>query len=149
MNVTWVMGYPTGKEQGQYLVVDLGGTKLRVCDVFLAGRDEGYQITQEKYDLPLNLRTDPADHLWKYIADCVSLFIHQHHNAGQTSKKLPLAFTFSYPVTQTSISDGVLQHWTNSFDVPGVEGHDVVPQLQAALDRKVSTKLLICGQQPD
>lgn len=47
---TWVFGYPTGKEQGSYLAVDLGGTNLRVCEVELEG-DGRFAITQSKYKL--------------------------------------------------------------------------------------------------
>lgn len=138
MNVTWVVGYPTGEERGQYLTVDMGGTNLRVCDVILAGREEGFHITQSKYKLPETLRTAQANELWDFVAECVRLFLQDnHHPIECESVKTPLAFTFSYPVTQTSIKNGFLQQWTKSFSVSGVEGQDVVPQLQAAFDRKV------------
>ena len=29
MNPTWVMGFPTGQEQGSFLALDMGGTNLR------------------------------------------------------------------------------------------------------------------------
>lgn len=138
------MGYPTGEERGQYLTVDMGGTNLRVCDVILAGRDEDFQVTQSKYKLPECLRTSPANELWDYVAECVRLFLHDRHPSEDESVRLPLAFTFSYPVAQTSIKNGILQQWTKSFDVPDVVGHDVVPQLQAALERKVCQLLHLC-----
>jgi hexokinase len=28
MNVAWVMGFPSGEEQGTYLALDMGGTNL-------------------------------------------------------------------------------------------------------------------------
>lgn len=49
-----------------------------------------------------------------------------------------LGFTFSYPVTQEAIDHGVLQRWTKGFDIPNVEGHDVVPIFQEALRKQVS-----------
>lgn len=145
MNVTWVVGYPTGEERGQYLTVDMGGTHLRVCDVILSGREEGFHRTQSKYKLPETLRTAQANELWDYVAECVRLFLgDNHHPDDCESVRVPLAFTFSYPVTQTSIKNGVLQQWTKSFSVSGVVGHDVVPQLQAAFDRKVRPLLQHC-----
>jgi hexokinase len=45
---TFVIGFPTGKEKGAYLAVDLGGTNLRVCHVELEG-DGKFEITQTKY----------------------------------------------------------------------------------------------------
>lgn len=47
---TWVFGWPSGKEKGSYLAVDLGGTNLRVCEVELEG-DGKFAITQSKYKL--------------------------------------------------------------------------------------------------
>ena len=47
---TWVFGWPSGKEKGSYLAVDLGGTNLRVCEVELEGEGK-FAITQSKYRL--------------------------------------------------------------------------------------------------
>ena len=137
MNVTWVMGYPTGEERGQYLTLDMGGTHLRVCDVVLAGRNESVQLNQSKYKIPDNLQNAQADELWDYVAECLRLFLLDRHPGEEEPIKIPLAFTFSYPVTQNSIRDGILQQWTKSLQVPDVVGKDVVTQLQAALERKV------------
>lgn len=135
MNVTWVMGYPTGKERGRYLTLDFGGTNVRVCDTILSGRERDFHVTQEKTKLPHELRTGTAEQLWDFVADCLGRFLEKNYPEGK--EKLPLAFTFSYPVTQTSITSGILQRWTKSLNVSGVVGHDVVAQLQDALDRKV------------
>lgn len=137
MNVTWVIGYPSGQEEGRYLTLDMGGTCLRVCDVTLAGRETDFRVIQAKCKMPDHLKTATADELWDFIAERLLLFIREHNLVGDTSRKLPLAWTFSYPVTQESINNGILQRWTKSLDVPGVVGCDVVPQLQAAFQRKV------------
>lgn len=139
MNVTWVMGYPTGEERGRYLTLDFGGTNIRVCDTHLDGRENGFRTTQEKYKFPHSLRCGTAVELWDFTADCVNAFLdkHDHKSRVSGSEKLPLAFTFSFPVTQTSIKSGILQNWTKAFDVSGVVGHDIVAQLEAAFERKV------------
>lgn len=137
MNVTWVMGFPTGEERGQYLTLDMGGTHLRVCDVILAGRNEHVQTSQAKFKIPGDLQNAEADDLWDYVAECLRLFLQDRHPCEEEPVKLPLAFTFSYPVTQNSIRDGILQQWTKSLNVPGVVGQNVVTQLQAAFERKV------------
>ena len=46
----YVFGWPTGKEKGPYLALDLGGTNLRVCHVELEG-DGKFEITQTMYRL--------------------------------------------------------------------------------------------------
>ncbi|KAJ9287309.1 hypothetical protein DTO021C3_5000 [Paecilomyces variotii] len=136
MNVTWVMGFPSGDEEGRYLTIDMGGTNLRVCEVALTdGRGE-FEITQDKYKMPSDLKSGTKDQLWDFVAESMDNFLKKHHRGGQTSEKLPLSFTFSYPVTQPTIRNGILQRWTKDLDVKGVEGQDVTPQLEAAFEAK-------------
>lgn len=139
MNVTWVTKSPTGHETGQYLTVDMGGTNLRVCNVILTEEKGGYKITQSKFKLPGGLKTGNAKELWEYIADRVADFLREHELTPNPDEKLPLAFTFSYPVTQDNIRHGVLQRWTKGWDVSGVEGEDVVAQLEEAFAERVSS----------
>jgi hexokinase len=142
MNVTWVMGFPDGDEQGTFLALDMGGTNLRVCEITLTEEKGGFDICQAKYRMPEELKTGTAEELWEYIADCIQQFIEFHHGEqGLTS--LPLGFTFSYPATQEYIDHGVLQRWTKGFDIDGVEGQDVVPPLEETLKRKVFPLLLV------
>ncbi|KAH3627694.1 hypothetical protein KXV56_002155 [Aspergillus fumigatus] len=136
MNVTWIMGYPTGKEQGKFLILDMGGTNLRVSQAQLLGSDRDMESIQEKYSIPQSIKQGTADDLWDFVADCVQKFLQSRLSESERSKVLPLAFTFSYPVIQSSIKVGVLQCWTKDFCVSGVEGHDVVFQLEAAFERK-------------
>ncbi|KAJ5669348.1 Hexokinase [Penicillium macrosclerotiorum] len=138
MNVTWVMRWPNGHEEGRVLTIDMGGTNLRICDVSLSTGRRDFEQIQRKYKLPKEVKTGTGEQLWDFIADQLQSFLHEHHSGGQGADDLPLAFTFSFPVDQKNIRSGVLQRWTKNFDVSGVEGHDVVPQLEAAFRRKVS-----------
>lgn len=45
-----IVQYPTGKEEGDFIALDLGGTNLRVCFVTLQGGGK-FEITQTKYRL--------------------------------------------------------------------------------------------------
>jgi hexokinase len=137
MNITWISKYPTGSETGRVLTVDMGGTNLRICDVCLSTGRRDFEQIQRKYKLPDGIKTSSFEALWDFIADRLASFLKDHHNGGPPKTPLPLAFTFSFPVDQRSIRSGVLQRWTKNFNVPGVEGNDVVPQLEAALERKV------------
>ncbi|PGH12523.1 hexokinase [Polytolypa hystricis UAMH7299] len=142
MNVTWVLGFPTGEEKGSYLALDMGGTNLRVCEVVLSEEKGEFDITQSKYRIPEELKTGGSDDMWEYIADCVQQFLEYHHE-GETLSELPLGFTFSYPATQDYVDHGILQRWTKGFDIDGVEGEDVVPMLSAALaKRKLPIKIV-------
>ncbi|RMZ87056.1 hypothetical protein DV736_g5715, partial [Chaetothyriales sp. CBS 134916] len=136
MNPTWVMGFPTGDEQGVFLALDMGGTNLRVCEITLPEEKGEFDIIQSKYRLPEELKTGTADELWEYVADCLQQFIDFHHGEDEELGQIPLGFTFSYPATQHYIDHGILQRWTKGFDIAGVEGHDVVPQFEAALKKR-------------
>lgn len=70
--------------------------------------------------------------LFDFIADCVAKFIKDR----KITKKLPLGFTFSFPVKQESLISGKLIRWTKDFKATGAEGEDVVQLLKAAFDRR-------------
>jgi hexokinase len=132
---TWCMAFPDGNETGSYLALDMGGTNLRVCEVTLTEEKGEFEIIQSKYRMPEELKTGTAEELWGYVADCLQQFIDYHHE-NEKVEQLPLGFTFSYPVSQDAIDHGVLQRWTKGFDIQGVEGEDVVPQFQKALEER-------------
>ncbi|KAI9653037.1 MAG: hexokinase A [Alyxoria varia] len=135
MNVTWCMGFPTGNETGTYLALDMGGTNLRVCEIQLPEEKGEFDIIQSKYRMPEELKSGKAEELWEYVADCLKQFIDYHHE-GESIGRLPLGFTFSYPCTQEYIDNGILQRWTKGFDIDGVEGKDVVPPFEKALEER-------------
>ncbi|CCD23666.1 uncharacterized protein NDAI_0B06350 [Naumovozyma dairenensis CBS 421] len=128
----WVMEYPSGKESGDFLAIDLGGTNLRVVLVKLGG-DRTFDTTQSKYKIPDGMRvTKDREELFAFIADSLKAFIEEVFPDGVTGT-LPLGFTFSYPASQDKINEGILQRWTKGFDIPNVEGHDVVKLLEKHL----------------
>lgn len=136
MNCTWVLDWPTGKEKGSFLALDMGGTNLRVAEITLDGK-RGFDVTQSKYQIPNSLKTGTAEQLWDYVSDCLHKFLlSSRENELNEPTEVCLGFTFSYPATQNAINHGVLQTWTKGFDISGVEGHDVVEQLGEALAKK-------------
>ncbi|PHH49780.1 Hexokinase [Ceratocystis fimbriata CBS 114723] len=136
MNPTWVMNMPTGYETGTFLALDMGGTNLRVCQITLTEQKSEFDIIQSKYRMPEELKTGNKEELWEYVADCLMQFIETHHGDATKLDKLALGFTFSYPADQRHIDHGVLQRWTKGFDIPGVEGENVVPMFEAAIARR-------------
>jgi hexokinase len=137
MNLTWVLGLPSGYEKGAFLTLDLGGTNVRICWIVLSGERGGSQVTQSQYKLQDELKTGNAEELWDHMADALLNFIQDHNLGGDHDNQLPLSFTFSYPTTQDYIDHGVLQTWTKGFDIKGVEGCDVAAQLREALSKRV------------
>lgn len=52
------------------------------------------------------------------------------------SQKLPLGFTFSFPLQQLGLTKGILETWTKGFKCSGVVGNDVVQLLKDAIKRR-------------
>ncbi|KAK6818916.1 hexokinase [Apiospora arundinis] len=143
MEVTWVLGNPTGKERGSFLVVDLGGTNLRICWITLKTNAEPTEMEQKRYNLPDAIKTSTSEELWTLIADFIQDFIKEFNLHDGSSEPLPLGFTFSYPLEQHYIDHGKLKTWTKGFDIKGVEGEDIAEQFRKSLEaRKLPVKLV-------
>lgn len=137
MNLTWVLGFPSGHERGSFLTLDLGGTNIRVCWIELAERKGETKVTQSQYKCPDELKTGSAADLWNFIAGSLEEFIKEQGLKGSKDEPLPLGFTFSYPATQDYIDHGALQTWTKGWDIKDVEGHDVAEQMRDAISKRV------------
>ncbi|GMM27936.1 hypothetical protein DAMA08_006520 [Martiniozyma asiatica (nom. inval.)] len=137
MNTAWVVEYPTGSETGAYLALDFGGTNLRVVLVHLLGMGT-IETEQSFYKLPDNIRTvQDRNILFDFMAECLGKFLDERYPNGYPAELIfPLGFTFSYPATQSKINSGVLQRWTKGFDIPGVEGEDVVVLLMEKIKER-------------
>ena len=70
--------------------------------------------------------------LFDFIAKSVAEFIEEQ----KISSKLPLGFTFSFPVDQKSLISGNLIRWTKDFSATGAVGEDVVKLLRDAFVRR-------------
>jgi hexokinase len=136
---TFVFGWPTGEEIGDFLAVDLGGTNLRVCFVTLQGQGK-FEIAQSKYRLTEEQKHDDGQKLFDFCAECLKKFIESNVSedgqgiikAGQI---LPLGFTFSYPCSQERIDHGELIRWTKGFGASNTEGHDVAEMFRKSLQK--------------
>lgn len=136
------IGLPTGKETGEYLALDFGGTNLRVVLIRLDG--EGKFEVIKKVAKPLVVPGEydficadaNADELFDFIADMIEEAVD-----GNRDKKYLLGHTFSFPSSQTNIYNARLIIWTKEFATKGVEGEVVNDLLKAALARKNLTNV--------
>jgi hexokinase len=131
---SFVEGRLTGKEEGHFLALDLGGTNLRVVLVTLLGQGK-HKTVSSKSRVSEELKTGPMRNLCDYIAECVDTFLTEQGLEDQ-EVELNLGYTFSFPVLQSKINRGVLSTWTKGFACTGAVGKDPVLLLQDALLRK-------------
>ncbi|NP_001096321.1 glucokinase [Xenopus tropicalis] len=133
---TYVRSTPDGSEVGDFLALDLGGTNFRVMLVKVGEDLEGQWKVETKhkmYSIPEDAMTGTAEMLFDYIAECISDYLDQQN---MKHKKLPLGFTFSFPVRHEDIDKGILLNWTKGFKASGAEGNNVVGLLRDAIKRR-------------
>ena len=126
---------PKGDEKGEFFALDLGGTNFRVLLGKLDGKRNAVVFAVSKFTIPKKDMQGTGVQLFDFIADGIDAFLTE--NRIDRSKVYDLAFTFSFPVEQTSLAAGKLIVWTKGFTAKGVQGRDVVELLNQALDRKL------------
>lgn len=129
---TYITQLPDGTEEGEFLALDLGGTNFRVILMTLS---KGKLVREEvKYfHVAEALRLGHGIPLFDYLATCIHEFIVEN---DLTAIKLPLGFTFSFPMDQKGLDSGVLVTWTKTFNCEGVVGEDAVKMLNEAIQRR-------------
>ena len=136
---TFISRLATGRERGDFLVIDLGGSNLRVGCVVLRG-DGTFALDRTKWSLPDELRHAKGVVLFDFIAECVRTYLegcpHDSLRVALDGKPCDLGFTFSYPVRQERLAHGVLIQWNKALACNDVIGLDVVRLLEEALQRK-------------
>ena len=130
MENTYIPELPDGTEEGTYLALDLGGTNFRVILLELAG---GKFLREEFkfYHISDEARLGCGISLFDYLAECVNDFMVLKNIP--INAKVPMGFTFSFPMKQHSLHSAELVTWTKSFNCPSVVGCDVVQLLQSSL----------------
>ena len=131
------VGLPTGKEKGEYLALDFGGTNVRVLRIRLEGAGK-YEVVK-KVAKPLRVDGEydyvgagaKAEEMFDFLADLIDEAIDGDHGT-----KYLLGHTFSFPSEQTDLYNAKLIIWTKEFATAGVEGKVVNDLLEEALSRK-------------
>lgn len=118
-------------EKGNFLALDLGGTNFRVLLITLDGHN--FDMKSKIYAIPQSLMLGTGTQLFDHIAQCLALFV---KDLKLENEILPLGFTFSFPLTQTGLTQGKLVRWTKGFNCSGVVGEDVVALLEQAIEKR-------------
>ena len=113
----------SGREKGQYLALDLGGTNFRVMLVALSGAGQAPRVVAEsKYKLKGEQIRGSGEVLFGAIAGYLRRFLKDH----AFTDAYALGYTFSFPVRLLGIDEGILMKWTKEFSATGVVGQKVV-----------------------
>ena len=113
---TPVTALPTGKEQGRFLAIDIGGSNLRVGFVELTGEPTTVQHGdhQNEHDASTSIRRshdrswpiedhlkmDQPEDLFGWIGDCMAEVVREaiDNTSIPTDQEILLGVTFSFPM---------------------------------------------------
>uniref|UniRef100_A0A674K0S3 Phosphotransferase n=1 Tax=Terrapene triunguis TaxID=2587831 RepID=A0A674K0S3_9SAUR len=123
---TFIRATPDGTERGEFLVLELGDTDLRVLW-------QGGRLGSGRGATSALLIPSLAPQLFAFMATCLCEFL-DGLRTRQTD--FELGFSFPFSCRQTRLDQGYLISWTKGFKCPGVEGRDVVELLQSAINKQ-------------
>ncbi|KAI8065643.1 hypothetical protein BC940DRAFT_326850 [Gongronella butleri] len=132
---SYVTRLPTGQEQGTYLALDLGGSTLRVCAVELLGNGK-VQVDEVKRTIGMTdpLRTGQVEPFFDWMVDTVAMLLEKQQL--DPASALSMGVSWSFPVDQTSLSDGTLLRMGKGFNLQDIEGRDLKTLFHDAFERK-------------
>ncbi|KAI9301728.1 hypothetical protein BJ944DRAFT_168563 [Cunninghamella echinulata] len=133
---SYVTKLPTGQERGTFLALDLGGSTLRVCAVELLGNGK-VNVKEMKRSIPMTdpLRQGHVDPFFDWIAETVELLLKEYH-IDHKNTALSMGVSWSFPIDQTSVSDGTILRMGKGFDLKGIIGKDLKSLFTDAFKRK-------------
>lgn len=124
---------PTGRETGEFLALDLGGTNFRVASLLLKGNRKTTLPQIKQFVLGDRHIKSTGKALFDFISRAVLKFMAEHRM--DLKGKRDLGFTFSFPMRKKGIDEGVLIAWTKGFSAKGVEGKGIVGLMNESLKR--------------
>ncbi|XP_050817720.1 hexokinase-3 isoform X2 [Gopherus flavomarginatus] len=130
----FIRSTPDGTERGEFLVLELGDTHLRVLLMELSGdTDQRVTMKERCFPVPDAIAQGPGEKLFAFLATCLWKFLDGLH-MPQTD--FELGFSFPFTCRQTRLDQSYLISWSKRFQCPGVEGRDVVVLLQDAINKQ-------------
>ncbi|KAF2767618.1 actin-like ATPase domain-containing protein [Teratosphaeria nubilosa] len=124
---------PTGKEQGDFLALDVGGSTFRLALVRLGGSvnmDKGTELQvrrMKSFVIDKNIRDLRGQAFFDWMADRIGdMLAEYNHINGTTDARLDMGLAWSFPIEQTSPQSGRLQPMGKGFRASqGIEGQDL------------------------
>ncbi|KAI9662691.1 MAG: hypothetical protein M1831_002734 [Alyxoria varia] len=127
---TPISALPTGNETGRYLVLDIGGTNLRVGFIDLLGKDSNGKSRLNRSNIlsiPIlnHFKVDKAEDFFTWIGGCIVKVVSEcqanlsqgDSTTLQLEDPLPVGISWSFPMIQRSISDATLMPMGKGFAI--------------------------------
>ncbi|XP_072095233.1 hexokinase HKDC1-like isoform X1 [Mobula birostris] len=131
---TFVQSTPDRTEKGDFLALDIGGSRFEVLRVKVS--EDGRQMVQTErqlYPMSDEMKQSNASEFFNYVAECLGDFMEKQEIKN---KKFPLGFTFSFPCRQTRLDEGFLISWGKGFKISGTEGANVISLLRKGIEQQ-------------
>jgi len=94
---------PSGRERGQYVAVDLGGTNMRIALVRLQNNDATVEKL-DKWTIPEQVKTGTAEDFFQWVAErIINLTSVSDLDDGEQEWKLGV--TWSFPFAYVALLD--------------------------------------------
>lgn len=120
---------PSGKEKGDFLALDVGGSTLRIALVRLDGRDGGGLQIKRSRNFVINedVRRLKGEEFFDWMAGKISEMKAEYNFLqGTVDERLEMGMAWSFPIEQTSPSSGRLLKMGKGFRADhGIEGEDL------------------------
>ncbi|ORY61325.1 uncharacterized protein BCR38DRAFT_347776 [Pseudomassariella vexata] len=125
---------PSGKEKGQYVALDVGGSTLRVALVALRGREASGEkadiVRMSTFKITPEIKKLEGMSFFDWMAARISEVIQQKPITGNP---IPMGLAWSFPVEQTSLGGGRLLGMGKGFlATSGLMGQDLGEVLKLA-----------------
>ena len=120
------LGLPSGREEGEFLALDFGGSNLRLARITLR---RGFIGQSDAREWPLKELAAASG----YEADALFFNIAKKIDAFAGRQGAFLGHTFSYPAVQSGINDARMKSWTKETHFSGGENIDINGRLRRKL----------------
>ncbi|KIX04418.1 uncharacterized protein Z518_05286 [Rhinocladiella mackenziei CBS 650.93] len=141
---TPVTKLPSGRETGQFLAIDVGGTNLRVAFIELLGdadeqlptangpersretirnaqRPRVRRTLEKAWPIGEHLKMDKTEDLFAWIGDCIAEVVGDRLTSDMgrvpVPEELPMGITFSFPMMQNELSSATLMPMGKGFTI--------------------------------
>ncbi|KAI3320219.1 hexokinase-1 [Xylariaceae sp. AK1471] len=131
---------PTGKEIGQYLALDVGGSTLRVALVELRGREASGReceiVRMISFKITPEIKRLEGMAFFDWMAGRIHEVIHKD-GVADTQDPIPVGLAWSFPVEQVSLGGGLLMGMGKGFlATNGLLGQDLGEIIKFACQKR-------------